>query len=93
MCSSEHGQPEKMKTEDPPFAQDIRTLIRSYVALNTFGLKEFKELWKSLKFSRIHEGKTDDANPQEYLQELFSTCLGYLIVPNLFTSRVASIYS
>ena len=65
----------------PPFSRDIRLLLSKYMELNTTSLKEFKNLWKSLKFSYIHEGRPDEVNYETYIQEVFTSCIGYLIFP------------
>ena len=63
----------------PPFSRDIRLILNKYIDLNTVSLRDFKILWKSLKFSYIHEGRPDEVNYETYIQEVFTTCIGYLI--------------
>jgi hypothetical protein len=53
----------------------------------------FKQRWQDLRFSRMHEGKPDDVSNQEFVQELFACCLGYLALPNPFATQVAAIYA
>ncbi|KAL9642121.1 hypothetical protein ABK040_007126 [Willaertia magna] len=63
----------------PPFARDIRFLFLKYLELNTTSLQSFKQLWKNLKFSHIHEGRSEEVNYENYIQEVYCTCLGYLM--------------
>ncbi|KAG2387338.1 hypothetical protein C9374_001670 [Naegleria lovaniensis] len=63
----------------PPFARDIRLILNKFVELNTASLREFKTLWMSLKFSYIHGGKPDEVNYDTYIQEVYTTCIGYLM--------------
>ncbi|KAF0977191.1 hypothetical protein FDP41_003844 [Naegleria fowleri] len=63
----------------PPFARDVRLILNKFVELNTTSLREFKTLWMSLKFSYIHEGRPDEVNYETYIQEVYTTCIGYLM--------------
>ncbi|KAL0483058.1 snRNA-activating protein complex subunit 1 [Acrasis kona] len=80
------------KPADPPFSKDIRSLITKFAALNTTKISQFRELWKSVVFSKIHDGKTDDIDPKDFIQELYCACLGYLILPSPFVAQIAVIY-
>jgi hypothetical protein len=60
----------------PAYARDIRNLLLKYLEKQTTSFTEFKEIWKSMNFALIHEGKPDDVSSVLYVQELFSTCLG-----------------
>lgn len=88
-----------------PYAKDIRNLLLQYLEVSVFlqdihvhqrstlSFADFKEEWKSQKFSLIHNGKPDDVNGKVFIQELFTTCLGYLLLNNPFNLRVAVLYT
>lgn len=78
----------------PPYAKDIKTLLSNYLKHeNCFSIKTFKEEWKKLKFSLIHQGKPEDVSGKIYLQELYCTCLGYLLLTDNLQLKVAVIYT
>lgn len=60
----------------PAYARDIRNLLLKFLEKQTTSFSTFKEIWKSMNFALIHEGKPDDVSSVLYVQELFSTCLG-----------------
>lgn len=76
----------------PPYAKDIRNLLLDYVVKKTGSFTEFKEVWKKHSFSLIFEGRPDEVDSKLYIQELYNTCLGYLLFNNPHELRSAIIY-
>jgi hypothetical protein len=48
-----------------------------------FSYKDFKELWKEMRFSYIHHAKPKDMEYSEYMQRLYSSTLGTTACPSL----------
>jgi hypothetical protein len=77
----------------PPYAKDIRNLLLDYLLKKSSSFSEFKEVWKKHSFSLIFEGRPDDVDPKLYIQELYNTCLGYLLFNNPNELRIAIVYT
>lgn len=75
-----------------PYAKDLRLFLTGFLERQTILFSEFKEEWKAQKFSLIHSGKPDDVSGKVFIQELFTTCVGYLLLNYPFEVRVAVLY-
>jgi hypothetical protein len=76
----------------PPYAEDIRDLLLSYLEKESYTFEDFKTVWKEKTFSLIFDAKPDDVDHLIFVQELYSTCLGYLLYQHEQHLKVAIIY-
>jgi hypothetical protein len=76
----------------PPYAEDIRDLLLSFLEKESYTFEDFKIVWKEKTFSLIFDAKPDDVDPLIFVQELYCTCLGYLLYQQSQHLRVAIIY-
>eukprot|EP01080_Neovahlkampfia_damariscottae_P001144 gene1144-10658_t len=83
---------EKETTFYPPYAEDIRDILLSYEEKDSFTFQDFKSVWKEKTFSLIFEGKPDDVDHSIFVQELYCTCLGYLLYQQSQNLKVSIIY-
>lgn len=63
----------------PGYVRDIQALVEAYGKdENAHSFSHFRELWKSLTFTFIHEGRPKEIGPLHYTQVLYATALDYL---------------
>lgn len=86
----------------PPYAKDLRNLLADFLLVSkfqaknkkkSFSFQEFKGVWKTKSFSLIFDGKPEEVDYKLYTQELYTTCLGYLLFNNPNELRVGIVYT
>jgi len=91
----EYGQNVQMDHTYIPatYTVDIKNLLGAFQQRNTLSYKVFKNIWKEMNFSLIHQGKREELDAHEFLQTLYVTVLGYFFLNQPLNIRVALLYT
>ncbi|ELR18210.1 uncharacterized protein ACA1_369530 [Acanthamoeba castellanii str. Neff] len=86
--------PPQPATTYPGYFYDIKRLVAKYMRSGSpFSYKDFKMLWKEMRFSYIHHAKPMDMEYGEYMQRLYSSTLGFLYSPQPLLVLVGTLYT
>lgn len=78
----------------PGYVRDVQSLVEAYGKDESAqSFSEFRELWKSLSFTFIHQGRPKEIDPRNYTQMLYATALEFLSGSKPLSVRLGALYA
>ena len=73
--------------------QDVRSLLLSYISLNTTSFERFRDLWYKVGFSLVHYVCIQRCSRAVFLEYVYNTILSYSLVAPTSCGRAGVVYA
>lgn len=74
------------------FATEVKNLILAYQQKGEISFKSFRETWKEVNFSVVHQAAAESTDPSEIIHGLYYHFLSYLFLDQPLIARAGTIY-
>jgi len=83
----------KPQSQSEHWINDIKNLLTQFQQRKEFSFAKFKEVWREMKFTLIHEGQREDQEQKDYMKALYTTTLAYLPAYRSIYIKIGVLYT